>query len=329
MPLETLKMFCDLAASRNFSKTAESNRVSQPTVSRLIHRLEARLGGQLIDRSKRPLQLTALGQAYYEGCKGLLEQYVELEAALRRGPAEVALTVRVAAIYSVGLWDMGRYVTRFEEENPHAKVHIDYLHPDQVYERALDGTADLGLVSFPRRCKELTVLPWREEEMVVACAPGHPLAGLPAVPPARLDGEKYVAFEKTLSIRREVDRFLREHGVSVNVVLEFDNIENIKKGIEIGAGLALLPEPMIRKEKAAGTLVAPILEGCHLMRPLGIIHRRQHRLGAATKGFIAMLRAHDSGPRLNGEAPRPQKPRRRPGEPKARAINPHVERTGT
>ena len=153
MQLEALKMFCDLASLRSFSKAAESNRISQPTVSRMIHQLEERLGGRLIDRSKRPLQLTAMGKTYYEGCKRLLEQYAELEATIRRDHFGMAITVRVAAIYSVGLWDMGRYVNRFEERHPHAKVRIDYLHPDQVYERISDGTADIGLVSFPRRCK--------------------------------------------------------------------------------------------------------------------------------------------------------------------------------
>src|SRR2546422_6931693 len=114
MPLEALKVFCDLVNFRNFSKTAEANDLSQPTVTRIVQELETRLGGQLIDRSKRPLQLTALGQAYYEGCKELLEQYLELEASLRREHEERAMTVRVAAIYSVGLGDMGQHVERFE-----------------------------------------------------------------------------------------------------------------------------------------------------------------------------------------------------------------------
>src|SRR5436309_3425931 len=176
MQLETMKVFCDLMSLHSFSKAAEANEISQPTVSRLVHQLEERLGGQLIDRSRRPLQATALGQAYYEGCKRLLQQYTELEVSLRQAQQERALTVRVAAIYSVGLGDMGHHVERFQADNPHAKVNVEYLHPDQVYQRVRDELADLGLVSFPSPSRELTVLPWREEEMVVACAPGHSLA---------------------------------------------------------------------------------------------------------------------------------------------------------
>ena len=254
MQLEAIKVFCDLASLRSFSKAAAANHRSQPAVSRIVHELERRLGGKLIDRSRRPLQLTELGQAYYEGCKRLLEQYLELESSLSRSGPAMSMTIHVAAIYSVGLGDMGQYIERFEAEHPHARVHMEYLHPDQVYERVHDGTADFGLVSFPRPSKDLTVLPWRDEEMVVACPPSHPLAALESVPVGKLDGEKFVAFEKGLVVRREIDRFLREHGVGVEVVLEFDNIENIKKGIEFGQGLSLLPEPMRQREQRSGVL---------------------------------------------------------------------------
>src|SRR3954462_1214827 len=193
MRLEAIKVFCDLINSGSFSKAAEMNDISQPTVSRLVHQLEERLGGQLVDRSKRPLQPTALGRAYYEGCKRLLEQYAELEASLRRSHGERTLTVRVAAIYSVGLGDMGQYVERFQAEHPNAKVQVEYLHPDQVYQRVRDKQADFGLVSFPRRSRDLTVLDWREEEMVVVCPRRHPLARHKRVSPARLSGEKFVA----------------------------------------------------------------------------------------------------------------------------------------
>src|SRR6476661_3743596 len=156
MRLETIQVFCDLIDLGSFSKAAESNGLSQPSVSRLVHQLEDRLGGDLVDRSKRPLQPTTLGKAYYEGCKRLLEQFGELEASLRRSQTERALTVRVAAIYSVGLGDMGQYVERFQADRPNVKVLMEYLHPDQVYQRVRDRQADFGLVSFPSRSRDLT-----------------------------------------------------------------------------------------------------------------------------------------------------------------------------
>jgi DNA-binding transcriptional LysR family regulator len=203
------------------------------------------------------------------------------------------VTVQVAAIYSVGLRDMTQYVERFAQQQPNAAVHIEYLHPNRVYEKVLDGTADLGLVSFPRRSRELEAVPWREEEMVLVCSPNHPLAAHKAVGPEQLTGEKFVGFDKELTIRRKVDRFLREHAVTVDVVLEFDNIENIKKAVEISAGIALLPRPSLEREIEAGTLAACSLGNGRFVRPLGIILRRSPTLSATARRFIELLRQPD------------------------------------
>src|SRR5688572_29612729 len=164
-----LKVYCDVARHRSFSQAAQANRVTQSAVSQVVAQLEKRMAVRLIDRSTRPLRLTPLGMKYYEGCKAILAQYEELEAAITGGREEIATAVNVAAIYSVGLSDMGQYVQRLAHELPRAHVHIDYLHPDAVEARVLDGSADLGLVSFPGKSPKLTALPWREEEMVLAC----------------------------------------------------------------------------------------------------------------------------------------------------------------
>ncbi len=287
---DALKVFCDVARCQNISHAATDNHLSQPAVSLIVRQLENRMGVQLFNRLKRPLQLTALGQVYYEGCKGLVEQYAELEASIRNARDGDGATVHVAAIYSVGLGDMGCYVERFARLNPAAKVHVEYLHPDQVYERVHEGVADFGLVSFPRKIRELIVEPWREEEMVLACAPNHPLANLSSVTPAQLSGVKFVAFVKGLVIRRVVDRFLREQGVVVETAALFDTIENIKEGVKVGAGVSLLPAPTIRLEVHAGTLKSVPLAGCRFVRALGVIRRRRHKLGCAALQFLELLR---------------------------------------
>jgi DNA-binding transcriptional LysR family regulator len=316
MQFEALKVFCDVARCRSFSQAASANNLSQSAVSQIVLMLERRMGVQLINRATRPLQLTPLGQIYYEGCKGLVERYQELEAAVRQRQAEVDATIQVAAIYSVGLGDMGQHVGRYESLHPGTKVHIEYLHPDRVYERVLNQTADLGLVSFPRRSRDLLLLPWRDEPMVLACSPHHPLAALRSVKPAQLAGEKFVGFDRELTIRREVDRFLREQEVSVEAVMEFDNIENIKKAVEIGAGVALLPEPTFRREVEAGTLAAIPLGGCRLVRPLGIIYSRHHRLNTTILRFIDLLREGDeagSAHAANGDSNGAKPSRKRRG----------------
>lgn len=295
MQLETLKVFCDVARQRSFSQAAREYGITQSAASQMVSQLERRMQVQLIDRSTRPLQLTAIGQTYYEGCKVLLEQFAELEASIRSAQTQIAGTVQVAAIYSVGLGDMGMLVQQFTAQQPTAEVHIEYHHPDRVYERVLEGTADLGLVSFPRKSPKLVAVPWREETMVLACAPSHPLAENDGIAPRHLAGQKYVHFDKNLVIRRQVDRFFRQQDVAVDAVLEFDNIENIKQAVAINAGIALLPEPTLRREVHGKTLVAVPLVGCRLTRPLGIIHRRRQRLSNAAQSFLNLLSTEGNG----------------------------------
>jgi DNA-binding transcriptional LysR family regulator len=168
------------------------------------------------------------------------------------------------------------------------------------------------LVSFPRPAKDLTILPWRDEEMVVACSPRHPLARFDRVPVERLDGEKFVAFEHRLTIRREVDRFFREHGVTVEVEVEVDSAEHVKKWIEQKAGLSLLPEPVLRQEAEAGLLKMVRLEGSGMKRPLGIIYRKKHPPGPIVQDFIDQLRGNDAArpsPEANGNGHATRRPR--------------------
>jgi len=116
MQFESLKVFCDVARFRSFSKAAAANHVSQSAVSQVVMQLEDRMQVQLIDRSVRPLQLTPQGQTYYEGCKKLIDQFLELEASLRNAQGSLAVTIQVAAIYSVGLGDMSHYVEKFQAQ---------------------------------------------------------------------------------------------------------------------------------------------------------------------------------------------------------------------
>jgi DNA-binding transcriptional LysR family regulator len=313
MQLTSLKVFCDVARQRSFSQAAQANEITQSAVSHIVSQLERRMGVQLVDRSTRPLQLTALGQTYFEGCRALLDQYDELEAGIRKAQCELAGVVEVAAIYSVGLGDLGEFTRTFAEQQPLAQVRIEYLHPDRVYERVLAGSADLGLVSYPQKSAKLLALPWREEEMVLACDPRHPLARLEAATASDLDGQKFVQFDRNLTIRRKVDRFLKDHGVAVEVVHEFDNIENIKQAVAIGAGVALLPEPTLRRELKARELVAVPLADVNFTRPLGIILKRGHWLSGAARAFLDLLQGKPD-PSPNGRPHQNGKPARKKRE---------------
>jgi DNA-binding transcriptional LysR family regulator len=298
MQFESLKIFCDVVRTASFSRGAVENDISQSSASQAVQHLEERLGLKLIDRSKRPLVLTQAGRVYYEGCRDLVERYQELEHRVQALDelGTVAGTVGVAAIYS-GLHSMSRYVKAFEERYNHASVRLEYLHPKRVVERVTSGEAELGVLSYPKKWPDLTVRTWREETMVLAVDPAHRLANRTSVPVSELDGEPFIAFDTELGIRRAIDRFLRRHDVAVNVVLEFDNIETIKRAIEVPTGISILPEPSLTHEVRAGTLKAIAIEGLdpgdRLTRPLAIIHRRQVCLERPAAKFLELLIGQD------------------------------------
>jgi DNA-binding transcriptional LysR family regulator len=185
---------------------------------------------------------------------------------------------------------MSGCLREFLAEHPQADVRLEYLHPHRVYEVVDSGQADLGLVSYPEESESLAAISWRTEPMVLVCNPQHPLTRRRIVALEMLRGESIVAFQTGLKIRDEIDRVLALQKVAVKVALEFDNIETIKRAIEIGAGVSLLPEPTITRELESGTLVQIPLEGEPLARPLGIIHRRDRKLSETARQFIERLK---------------------------------------
>ena len=292
MNLKSLNIFCDIVSRRSFSKAAADHGVSQSSASQVVGQLEAHLGVRLIDRSTRPLSTTAEGQAFYDGCRKIIAAYDALEDQVRTLHDEVAGRVRVAAIYSVGLHHMSRYVQEFMSRHPKANVRLEYLHPDRVLESVEQGQADIGIVSYPRSTRTVEAEPWREEPMVLVCAPGNSFAGRVQVSLQELHGQRMVAFDSDLVIRHELDRALSAAGAEPAVVMEFDNIETIKRAVEIDAGVALLPEPTIGRELAAGTLSMVRLVGDDLARPLGILHARGKPLAPTVERFVELLRGH-------------------------------------
>jgi DNA-binding transcriptional LysR family regulator len=302
MYFEALKIFCDVVRHKSFSRAATANRISQSAVSQNVLQLEKSLGVRLIDRSKRPFQLTPEGQVYFDGCKGLVERYYAVEAEVKTLRNEIAGAVNVAAIYSVGLGDMSRLVQQFARQYPRASVRLSYLHPDRVYENVLNEQADIGLISYPRQGKDLVTLPWRTELMVVACPPSHRLAKNPAVTAKDLAGEPFVAFDDGLVIRKEIDRQLRRYRVEPQVTVAFDNVETIKRAVEIGEGISILPMPTLLKDIQAGTLVAVPLSNPQLSRPLGIIHRRSGLLSRTVQRFIDFIRENGNGNAVTADA---------------------------
>jgi DNA-binding transcriptional LysR family regulator len=286
-----LKLFREIAATRSMSKGAAHCGVSQSAASQHVQEVERRLGMAVFDRTRRPLDLTPAGKLYAEFCRDVLERQRELDLNLESLKAELGGTARVASIYSIGLSEMSRLQEVFSARHPAAQLHVEYMRPDKIYEAVLNDSADLGLVSYPVPKRDIAVIPWRNEEMQVAVPPGHPFAARDAVYPHDLNGQDFIGFDEDLSIRRELDRFLRTQDIAVNDVMHFDNIQMIKEAVAHGSGISILPARTMQAEIAQGRLVAVRLQAPDLARPVGIVHRKRKRFNRATQKFLELLTA--------------------------------------
>ena len=289
MIFENCKLFRDVAHARSLSRAAAQNGISQSAATQHIQELEKRLGVQLLDRSTRPLGLTAAGKLYADLCRDVLRREEDFIAALDEVKAVVEGNVRVASIYSIGLSEMARLREQFALQCPGAQLQVEYLRPDKVYQAVLDDQADLGFISYPEHRRELSVIPWREERMTVAVYPAHPLAGKRMILPRDLDGQDFIAFDEEVTIRRELDHFFRESGVSIVTVMQFDNIQSIKEAVALGSGISILPEQTMQSEVEQRRLVSIPLHAPGLVRPTAIIHRRKKKLNRVSREFLELV----------------------------------------
>jgi LysR family transcriptional regulator, transcriptional activator of the cysJI operon len=292
MHLETLKTFCDLCESGSLSRAARLNRVTQSAVSQQLRVLEHRFGQRLVERAPRVAATpTEAGRLLYQESKQLLDRFSALEARLRERPDVVTGTVRVATVYSVGLHTLPATIKAFLAAFPRVNVRLEYRRTDQIYEACVAGEVDLGIVALPRARPQLEVLPLRGDELVLALAPDDPLARGRRPALSALQGRAFIAFDRDIPTRRLIDTTLRRSGVTVRPVMELDNIETIKRSVEAGLGLSLLPRTALANEVRAGTLVARVPREGAIPRSIGCIRRRGRQLSAAGQAFLDLLAA--------------------------------------
>jgi len=289
MNIESIKMFCDLVDTQNFSRTAEKHGISQSAVSQQLAQLELAHKCQLINRKKRPLSLTSAGEIFYLASKEILERYNRLNSDLSTLANATIARINIAAIFSIGMHTLQPYIKRFMGIYPKVKVEVEYSAAVEIYERVLKGEIDIGIVAVPKKDKNVEVYNFIDEPLVLVCSPEHPLAKESNVDIHKLQGTAFIAFGNNLSSRVLIDHILRQYNVNVRTVMEFDNIETIKRAVEINSGISILPETTVHSELSNGTLKAIYFSNEKFYRPTGIIVRKGKMLSQAGRYLIELL----------------------------------------
>jgi DNA-binding transcriptional LysR family regulator len=295
MYIDIFKVFCDLAETGSFSKAAALNSITQSAVSQQVRAIENKFQVVLVDRGRRNFALTGEGRAFLEASREILEIYNTLGARLHQMRNVVAGELKIASIYSVGLHELPPRLKAFRERFSAVEVHVEYRRSQQVYSLVLAGEVDVGLVAYPAKRTGLIVEIFSRDQLVLICHPRHQLAGVKAIGLERLSGEKFISFEPDVPTRKVIDRHLRDRGVAVEHAMEFDNIETVKRAVEVESGVSIVPANTVRQEVENGLLASVEIIDPQMVRPLGVISKRNRAQSPAQKEFVAALRDHWTG----------------------------------
>jgi DNA-binding transcriptional LysR family regulator len=291
MQIENFKIFADLVETKSFSKAAKINAITQSAVSQQARAMERHFKSLLIDRSQKQFQLTREGQRVYEASKDLLHSYDKLSSELQEMKKIISGTIRISTIYSIGLHELPPFIKRFLVDFPSVNVRVEYRRSNLVYEDILHNSVDFGLVAFPVRTRQIEQLPFRDDRLVVIAHPNHPLAQFSevGVELKQLAGQRFIGFDPDIPTRKAVDQIFRENKLDIDPVMEFDNIETVKRAVEIDHGIAIVPQATVLQEQQQGTLVVIPFKNKEFTRPLAILHRKGRVLTPAMKKFIETL----------------------------------------
>lgn len=290
MQIESLKLFCDLAETKSFTKAAQINGVTQSAVSQQISSLETKFAAALIERSKKKFTLTKEGETLYKYSNQIAQSYDELRHKIQEIQNVVTGAIKVVTIYSIGLHELPPYLKKFLKKHPTVNVSVEYRRATQLYEDIISGMADIGLVAYPQKDPRLQVTSLAEDMLVLICHPDHPLAQKPRVKLSEIVSHKFIAFEPDIPTRRAIDKILRDRNVEVDHAMEFDNIETVKRAVEIDAGISIVPRSPVSQEVAKKTIAMVEIEDEQFYRPLAAVHKKNKVLSPAMKEFLALLK---------------------------------------
>ena len=289
MQIENFKIFADLVETKSFSKAAKLNGITQSAVSQQARSMERNFKTLMIDRSQKQFNLTREGQRIYEAAKEVLHVYEKLHSELQEMKKVISGTIRISTIYSIGLHELPPYIKKFLHDFPSVNVRVEYRRSNLVYEDILHNSVDFGLVAFPQKLRQIENISFRNDRLVLIMHPHHPLAKATEVDIKTLTGHKFIGFDPDIPTRKAVDMIFRDHKIEIIPVMEFDNIETVKRAVEIDHGIAIVPQATVQQEIRQGTLVAVPFKGKEFSRPLAILHRKGRVLTPAMKKFIEIL----------------------------------------
>jgi DNA-binding transcriptional LysR family regulator len=288
MDTEQLRAFVAVARTRRFTRAARLVGVSQPSLSRRVQHLEKELGAKLLIRSPAGLVLTGAGERFLVQAERALASIDAAIAELDELAGKPRGVVSLGTLPTVGAYALPAVLAAFRRRHAEVRVRLIEGFPDELEEKVAGGELDLAILNLPVRRLDLAAQRLWQEDYVLAVPTGHRLAALKraiALPEAA--GEPFVVIPN-VPATRAIEAACDERGVQPSIVLETDNLESVRRMVEQGLGVALIPRLVARAEGTKRFVAIDVSRG-GFKRQVALVHRGEGYLGAASRALRAIL----------------------------------------
>ena len=287
--LRQLRTFKTVADLSSFSLAAQRLKLSQPSVSYQVKELEAALGVPLLDRLGKRVQLTEAGSLMYGYAQRMLEVLDDAAVAIEEMRGIKRGSLRVGASTTVGIYLLPAALGAFKKLHPGLVISLEIGTRARVQEQVLNNELDLAVVGPALNDRELAIIPFLTDELVVVAPAGHPLARRRGLSLKDLAGEPFVMREAASGSRWSLEKAARKAGAKLTVAMELGSNGAIKHAVESGLGLAVISRYACALEVSSGRLVERVVSGFPIRRDWHIVHLRKRKLPASVRAFIDFL----------------------------------------
>lgn len=289
MDINQLEVFLGVAQEKSFSRAAEALHRTQPAVSQAIRRLEVELGEPLFDRSSKDGTLTAAGRVLHQFAQQMMNLRQNAHTAIRelRDLHRGKLSLSANEYTVMGLLPL---IPVFRARHPHIKIEVKRSLASRIPSEILGRDVEIGVVSFKPSDQAITSVPLSKDELALIVAPDHPLAAKQVVSVRELGAETFIAHNVPSPYRERVIKTFEKHRTPLNISMEMPTLEAIKRMVEKGMGVALVPHLSVQAEIARKQLAALTVREMRLERRLHLVYRKGATLSHAAKAFLRVAR---------------------------------------
>lgn len=289
MNFSQLKIFLDIANEKSFVKAAQLNFLTQPAISSQIKRLEEELGVKLFERTPRRVNLTTVGAKLVPEAEEILRRAQTFKHIAGNKREAVFGEIRIATIFSIGIYELSPFLKKFIKKHPQVHVNLQYRRSFVIYDLLLKNKIDMGFVAYPKERTGIQIIPFGNDHMVLITPSKHPLLKQKSVRLKMLEGHTFLSFDDGIPTGEEIKKIFMEKNINIQKKITYENIDTLKKAVEVGLGIALVPHKTVTEEIQKGKLRSLEIKDIKMGRPLGILVQDRQVINPLIKHFLKVL----------------------------------------